>query len=138
MYCLAHIIGIFRCERDGDLIYVQPNAVITESHSKFITTRDKVENIEDCTIVDSLIFLAGRKECVPFKQLSGDSIAANVYSLDTLFFFKENEVAKQYKGHLYLKILNSNDLYMTFQFSLQDDGAINWKMIDVPDNTIAV
>ena len=125
--------GAYLCESDSGRIFIYDQLAIKESAYEFITTLDKIAEHEDCKILDGGLYLPGREECVPFTYLSQDTIAATIYDIDTLFNFRPFEVAKMYKGRLFLNHLDQQDHWITWMVSPDPDGSLLLKLIDVPD-----
>ncbi len=125
-------IGVYMCESDSSLVYIDNDEIFKESYREFITTRDKVKETEGCSLVAGGIYLPGRKECIPVTFIGEDSISAKVYDIETLFSFREFEVAKYHKGHLFLNIRDKNEHWYTFIFTPNVDGSVEWKLVDVP------
>ncbi len=127
-------LGTFICESDSSRLYINEYSAIKESHFLFETSIQKVEETENCSLVAGGLYLPGRKECIPFKYISEDSISATIYELDTIFSFRENEVVKYYKGHLFVSFNNEKNEWETWMFTPQSDGTILFEFIAVPDN----
>ncbi|NNF21497.1 MAG: hypothetical protein HKN67_06120, partial [Saprospiraceae bacterium] len=125
--------GVFMCESDSSRIYIGKYSAVKESYYEFVTSLDKVRESEDCSIAAGGLYLPGRKECVPFEYVNEDSISAKVYELDTIFAFKDKQVAKYYKGHLFLNEQNDNKNWVTWLLSPQEDGRLVLDLIVVPD-----
>lgn len=125
--------GVFMCESDSSRIYIDRFSAVKESYYEFVTSIEKVMESEDCSIAAGGLYLPGRKECVPFEYVSEDSISAKVYELDTIFGFNENQIAKHYKGHLFLNEQNENKNWVTWLLSPQEDGKLVLELIVVPD-----
>ena len=130
--------GAYLCESDSSRIFIYDQLAIKESAYEFTTTLDKISETEDCRILDGGLYLPGRKECVPFTYLTQDSISATLYDIDTLFNFRRYEVAKLYKGHLFLNQLDPQEHWITWMLSPEPDGALLLKLIDVPDKIKSV
>jgi len=128
-----HFQGVYLCESDSSLIYTDANVVYKESYHMFITPISRVRQSEECKIVAGGLYLPGRKECIPFEYVGKDSIQAKVYSIDTLFNFRDNEVMKLYKGRLFMNYINEYKEWVTFMISPMGEGYMKWEMIDVPD-----
>jgi hypothetical protein len=125
--------GVYLCESDSSFIYADRFIIYQESYFEFETTLQKVKETEGCSVVDGGIYLPGRQECVPFEYISEDSITAMVYDIDTLFAFREGEVLKYYKGHLFINYMDDNQNWMTFMITPLEDGALKWDLIEVPN-----
>jgi len=130
--------GVFVCESDSSRIYADRFVVYNESYHMFVTAIDRVNETENCSIVAGGLYLPGRKECIPFEYIGEDSIQAKVYSIDTLFSFKDTEVMKLYKGRLFMNYQNDQNEWITYMISPMEDGAMNWEIIDVPDKVHTV
>ncbi len=124
--------GVYLCESDSTLMYVNENLVYQETYFKFITTLDKVEQSEDCVVLDSTLFFPWKESCVPFEFLSDSIIEAKIFEVDTLFRFAENEVAKLYKGRLFMNIKDGQNHWSTFMVSPMVDGSLQWEYIEIP------
>jgi len=113
-------------------------AVYKESYRMFITTIEKVEQTEDCAIVAGGLYLPGRKECIPFDYIEDDKIVAKIYSIDTLFGFRKDEVLKLYKGRLFLNYQSEKNEWVCHMITPMRDRSMKWELINVPDevNTI--
>ena len=125
--------GVYLCESDSSIIYSDRFIVYQESHFEFKTTLQKVKETEGCSIVVGGIYLPGRQECVPFEYIGGDSITAIIYDIDTLFAFREGEVLKYHKGHLFINYQDDNSNWMTFMITPLPDGALKWELIEIPN-----
>lgn len=125
--------GAFMCDSDSSRIYVDAFLAIHESYYKFYTTVEKVRETENCSIVAGGLYLPGRKSCIPFEYISEDSIMAKIYEQDTLFSFSDIEVAKTYKGRLFLNRQNERGHWITWMLSPESDGSMLLELIDVPD-----
>lgn len=127
-------IGSFECESDGSRIHTNKRLIVQEFSRIFETSVAKVRETEECTIVAGGLYLPGRKECIPFEYINEDSIRATIYTIDTLFSFSDTEIAKEYKGRLFLNVKNELSEWITFMVSPQSDGSLLWEVIDVPTN----
>lgn len=125
--------GVYICESDSSVIYADRFIIYQESFYEFTTTLDQVRESEGCSVIDGGIYLPGRKECIPFEYLTEDSITAKVYDIDTLFAFREGEILKSYKGHLFFNYMDNNKNWMTFMITPLSDGALKWELIEVPN-----
>lgn len=130
--------GVYICESDSSKMYADEKAVYNESYYQFITTLERIEETENCSIVAGGLFLPGRKECIPFEYIGEDSITAKVYTIDTLFSFRNDEIMKLYKGHLFMNYKNYLGEWITHMITPMEDRSMKWEIIDVPDklNTI--
>ena len=126
--------GGFICESDSSRMYADEFIIYNESYHQFVTTLDRIKETENCSIIAGGLYLPGRKECIPFEYLSEDTITAKVYSIDTLFAFRDHEVLKLYKGRLFMNYKNGLDEWVTFMISPMEDGALKWELIDIPDS----
>ncbi len=134
----TQFMGAYLCESDSSRIYIFDHLAFKESHFEFITTIDKIMGTEDCAILDGGLYLPGRDECVPFNYLSADSINATVYDIDTLFNFRDFEVAKMHKGNLFLNQLDNQNNWITWILSPEPKGELLLKFIDIPDKILSV
>lgn len=125
--------GVYRCESDGSRMYADKYKVFKESYHQFTTTLERVRETENCSILAGGLYLPGRQECVPFEYLGGDTITAKVYDLDTLFHFGPKQVAKEYRGRLFLNMSDNTGKWMTFMVSPNEDGSMMWELIDIPN-----
>lgn len=125
--------GVYICESDSSRMYVDSYKAYNESYHLFKTSIDKVKETENCSIIAGGLYLPGRKECIPFEYIGEDSIMAKVYSIDTLFNFREDEILKLYKGRLFLNYKNGYDEWVSFMISPLEDGSLHWELILVPD-----
>lgn len=128
-----NFLGVFLCESDSSKMYAEPFIVYNESYHMIITSVEKIRETEDCSILAGGLYLPGRKECIPFEYIGKDSIMAKVYTIDTLFNFRENEVLKLYKGRLFLNYKSGYDEWVTFMITPLEYGALEWEVIDIPD-----
>jgi len=126
--------GVYLCESDNNIIYADNLAVYLESHNQFVTSIDQINQTESCSIVEGDLYLSDRKECVPFEYLDDDRILAHVIDIDTLFSFGKNDVAKMYKGRLFLNVKGEFSDWITFMITPQEHGILLWEMIEVPDD----
>ena len=126
-------IGVYLCESDSNLIYIDQHEIYKESLREFYTTRDKVKETENCALVAGGLFLPGRAACIPVEFIGEDSIYAKIYEVDLLFGFRENEIAKYHNGHLFLNLKDKKDYWYTFLFTPNNDGSVEWKLVDVPN-----
>ncbi len=125
--------GVYECESDGSRMYADKFKVYRESYFKFTTTVDHVRDTEDCSILAGGLYLPGRNECIPFEYIGEDTITAKVYDLDTLFHFAPNQIAKEYKGRLFLNMSDDSGKWITFMISPNSDGSMLWELIDIPN-----
>ncbi len=126
--------GTFMCESDSTYIKISDFVAFQERRFIFITTIQQVRETENCSIADGGLYLPGRKDCIPFDYLSEDSIRAEIWEYDTLFSFHPDEVAKFYKGHLFLNQKLKTGAWMTWMLTPENNDALTLKLIDVPDN----
>ena len=126
--------GVYMCESDSSRIYIERDHAVQESYYQFITSVERVRESEDCSIVAGGLYLPGRKECIPFEWINEDSITAKVYELDTLFEFADDEVMKLYRGHLFLNKYSDDNHWITWMLTPQEDGALLFELIEIPDN----
>lgn len=125
--------GVFMCESDSSRIYVEDYLVLRESYFTFVIHVDRVRETEDCKITDGGLMLPGRKACVPFEYIDDEMIKADVYSIDTLFNFRKNEVMKMYKGRMFMNYENNLREFVTFMITPEIDGSMTWEIVNVPD-----
>ncbi len=125
--------GIFICESDSSIIHSTGDIVLKESYNRFVTTLDRIRESENCSVLAGGIHLGNRNECFPFTYITEDSIAVEIYSIDTIFHFNDEQVAKIYKDRLFLNIGDQNEGWITFMITPQPDGDLLWEYIDVPD-----
>lgn len=130
----AEFQGVFICESDSARIYSERKVIYEESYYEFTTTLDKIEETEHCSVVAGGLYLPGRKECLPFKYLNEDTIVAQIYEIDTLFDITKDEVAKLYKGRLFLNLKSAQHEWVTFMITPQLDGSMLWEIITIPDS----
>ncbi len=126
--------GTYMCESDSSRVYINPSCIVLESHYEFTTTVEEVEQTEDCSIVAGGLYLPGRKECIPFEYIGGDSIRAKVYELDTMVSFSDQQVVKSYKGHLFINLQNEEKTWSVWLLTPESDGSILFRSIDVPED----
>ena len=126
--------GVYVSENDSARIYIEKDLAVQESFYEFVTSVARVHETEDCSIVAGGLYLPGRKECIPFEYINEDSITAKVYELDTIFSFDKDEVAKYYKGHLFLNLKSDSNNWICWMLTPQQDGSITLELIDIPDN----
>lgn len=127
--------GVYICESDSSRLYASTNVIYQESYVEFVTTLQNVKETESCSILNQGLYLPGRKECVPFEYIGEDSIRAKIYTIDTLFHFKpEKEVAKFYKGRLFLNKKSELDDWLTWMVTPNSDGTLLWELIKVPND----
>jgi len=129
----AEFIGVYLCESDSAYMIVSDDVVYREYHYKFNTTFKKIEDSENCAIEEGQIKLPYREECVPFEHIEGDSIAATLHEIDTLFNFRKNEVLKLYKGRLFINVQDKNKHWMTQMVTPMEERWLKWEMIELPD-----
>lgn len=129
----ANFQGVYMCESDSSRMYAEENVIYNETYRMFVTPISRVTEREDCSIVAGGLYLPGRKECIPFEYVNEDTIMAKIYSIDTLFSFKNTEAMKLYKGHLFMNYKNKLDEWVTYMITPMEDGAMNWELIDIPD-----
>lgn len=127
--------GVYLCDSDNDIIFAESDIIYRKSHEQFVTTLDKLIQTENCSIVDGELFLPNREECAPIEYLDDDRILVTVTSLDTLFAFKSDQVAKIYKDRLFLNVKSQIDQnWITFMITPIEHGILKWEMIEVPDD----
>jgi len=126
--------GQYLCEGDSSIMHIESDMAYVESYNQFITTIDKVQATENCSILAGGLYLPGRQSCIPIERINGDTIIGYFYSIDTLFSFQDDELLKNYKGRLYLNYLSSRSYWSTFVITPNSDGTLLWELIDVPDN----
>ena len=125
--------GVFICESDSSRLYANKYELVQESYYYFITTLNDIRQNTNCSLKAGGLYLPGRKLCIPIESIRGDTITAKIYEVDTLFSFSNNDVAKLYKGRLFLNVLSQDRHWVTFMISPNVDGSMNWDLIDIPD-----
>jgi hypothetical protein len=128
--------GTYMCESDSSYIFANERLIYQESYHAFIATLDQIEDTEDCSIQSGGIYIAGRQECIPFEYIDEETITAKIYDIDTLFNFNNNQVAKVYKGRLFLNFMNKHQEWSTFMISPEPDGSLMWELIDIPEKSL--
>ena len=116
--------GMYFFESDSSLITVRPDAIMTESIIKYRTVLSKVEESENCKIVDGGLHLKGREECFPFEYITDDSIVVRTSEMDTLFSFVEGQELKFYDDMIFLNFLNATDEWITLVLKEEASGLV--------------
>tara|TARA_B100000497_G_C7664867_1_gene400785 strand:- start:516 stop:1133 length:618 start_codon:yes stop_codon:yes gene_type:complete len=128
------LLGAYLCDSDNDMIYAENRLIYMMSYDQFVTSLDEINQTESCNFLNGELFLPNREECVPFEYLSDDKIRVTLSSIDTLFAFRKNEVAKMYKNRLFLNVKGElEEEWITYMISKRDHGVLLWERIEVPD-----
>ncbi len=130
--------GVFTCESDESIFYVEEKIIYKESFFPFITTVERINETEHCSILDGGMYLRGKEECIPFEYISEDTIQAKIYSQDTLWTVNPNQVMKLYDEQLYLNIKQLDHQWSTFVITPQQDKTLLWELIHIPNNLRSV
>ncbi len=126
--------GNYICESDSAIVKIDSRRIIQEVLVEFVTTLEKVQETEHCSIVDGGLYLPGRKECIPFEYIGEDTISAILFEQDTLFDLTRDHVAKMYRKQLFLNVPSDSGEWMTWIVRTESDGTLLYSYIDVPDN----
>lgn len=127
--------GTYLCESDSSIIHATEKSIVRESYQHFTSPLERVRETEGCKIEDDKLFMPWSDACIPFDYLNDSTIAATVHKLDTIFKFRKEEVAKFYKGRVFLnaRIYNSNN-WVTSMLTKSEDGSVQWEQIHMPSS----
>lgn len=77
--------------------------------------------------------MPGRKECFPVEYISDDTVAAYITEIDTLFYFNDSQVIKEWRGALVInQKLESSD-WMVWTLQRLEDGSLSLDYISIPE-----
>ncbi|MBT8219767.1 MAG: hypothetical protein KJP00_08080 [Bacteroidia bacterium] len=127
-------VGTFMCASDSTMIYVTQDGLFEEHYFRFVTTVDQINEAEGCAIVGRGLVLPEQEQCVPFEYIDSTHIAAKIYELDTLFYFRDYEVAKEYKGHLFLNHKTLQGTWIAWMLTPQSNGNMLLRLIDLEND----
>jgi hypothetical protein len=128
-------LGAYLCDSDNNVIYAENKLIYMMSYDQFTTTVEKINQTENCNLINGELYLPDREECVPFEYLTDNEIKVTLTSVDTLFAFRTDEVAKFYKDRLFLNVKGELEPdWITYMISPLDHGVLHWERIDVPDD----
>jgi len=126
--------GMFLCESDSSIVHTKEKAIIRESYVKFNAFLNQIQETEGCEIKDGSLYMPWSEECIAFEYVNDTTITATMHKIDTLFNFKRGEVAKYYKGRLFLNVETSTGKkWVTSMISRKEDGTIYWEQIHMPE-----
>jgi len=130
----GHYQGTYLCESDSSIIHATERAIVRESYMHFTSPLDRIRETQGCQIKNDSLFMPWSEECIAFDYLNDSTIAATVHKLDTLFKFRDEERAKYYKGRLFLNArVHNSDNWITSMLTRAQDGTIEWKQIQMPE-----
>lgn len=129
----ANFQGVFYSECDTTILHALDNVIYTEGFFQFKTTLGRIEEEPGCRISDQGMYLRGVNECVPFEYINEDTILVNVVQKDTMFFISDEQVAKLYKGSLYLNHKDENGNWIVSTVTPDEKGRLHWSLIDIPN-----
>jgi len=126
--------GEFLCESDSSIIHSTEESIVRESYVKFYAYLKQIHEADGCSIKDGSLYMPWSEECIPFEYVNDSLITAQMHKSDTLFNFRPGEVAKLYKGRLFLNVkVNNRDTWLTSMISQKEDGTIHWERIHMPE-----
>lgn len=126
--------GQFLCESDSSIIISKEESIVREAYVKFYAYLKQIKETEGCSIKDGSLYMPWSEECIPFEYVNDSLITAKMHKIDTLFHFRKGEVAKLYKGRLFLNVQVKNSKnWLTSMVSQKEDGTIYWERIHMPD-----
>ena len=125
--------GVFYSECDSTVLHATSDVIYTDAYFQFVTTVTSVQEREECKITDQGFYLHGTKECAPFEYLNGDTILVKLHQKDTMFHISKGQVAKLYKGRLFLNSRDVNNNWMTSIVTPGEAGRLHWDLIDIPN-----
>lgn len=128
------LIGIFNWEFDQSYFLIDDNIIYQELWYTSVSSIDDIKETESCTILDGGIYHEDLQECIPFEYISENSILSTFVEVDTVFNFSDNEVAKMYKGNLFLNYRNNKNQWTTHILNPNPDGSLTWETLYVPDD----
>lgn len=126
-------LGTYLCESDSSIIHASEKSIVRESYVHFRTPLKRVRESKECKIKNDSLFFPWSNQCIPFDYINDSTVTATIHKLDTLFQFREGEIAKYYKGRLFLnaRIYNSND-WVTSMMTRNQEGVIQWDQLQMP------
>lgn len=129
-----YLLGSYLCQSDSSIVHIYKDYIVQEILVEFKTSLDKIAETENCSLVDGGLYLPGRKECIPFEYINEDTITATLYELDTLFYISRDNIAKVYKGQLFLNIKSHSYKWMTWIVRPDSNGNLIYRYIDIPQD----
>jgi len=125
--------GVYFSECDTTILHATENVIYTEGYFQFKTTLARIKEEPGCSISDKGMYLRGTKECVPFEYVNEDTVLVKLVQKDTMFFISDEQVAKLYKGNLYLNHKEKNGSWLSSIVEPDEQGHLHWSIIDVPN-----
>jgi|GEM_PF-1173224 len=127
--------GTYLCESDSSIIHATNRSLVRESFLRFSSPIDQVRETEGCEIKNDSLFMPWSDVCLPFDYINDSTITATVHKFDTLFKFRKEEIAKYYKGRVFLNAQIYNDKkWVTSMLTKQEDGSVKWEQIQMPED----
>lgn len=125
--------GLYFFESDSSRVMVTQDMITTETLITYKTPMKRVEESENCAIVDGGIHIIGRKECFAFDYINEDTILVKITETDTIFKFSENQVAKIDDKNIYLNYMGEKNEWMTFVMRPIKNDTYNIYIINIPN-----
>lgn len=134
----SNFIGIFMCQSDSTKVHITTTSIYSERYVGMFLSKNKTYENEGCNITDGGVFIRGRQECIPILAESKDSVYIELVDRDTFFAFREGEVLKSYKGHLFLNQRTEDASWVTFILSPLDRSTLQFDYISIPNEVAQV
>lgn len=126
-------VGTYRCQSDSSLVIIEPHVAYQQANYKVVVSLDQIEETENCSLAAGGLYIPGRKECFPVEYISDDTVTAYITEIDTLFYFNDSQVIKEWRGALIInQKLESTD-WMVWTLQRNDDGSLLLDYISIPE-----
>lgn len=130
--------GTYMCESDSSIIRIRDYDAMRLSSYSIETSIEEVLESEHCAIVDGGLHIYGREECFPFDYISEDSISADIYLIDTMFAFDEDQKLKYYEGQLFLNTKTLSGNWLTWTLAASEGRSLAFSFVSVPADEEAI
>ncbi len=125
--------GVFIWSLDDGVFKVSVSHIIQELYYQDIVEESELKFLKNCEIEEGGIYSYDLKKCFPIERLDDGKILVQYYEVDTLFCFDPVHSAKMKDGRLFLNYLNAQQNWIVHVISPQEDGSLEWEMLDVPE-----
>lgn len=117
--------GLFWCQLDSALVYINDRALIKRKEFLIKTTTDEIRTCPNFQIENGSLMVKDRSRHFPVR-INGDAILCRVVLMDTLFTIDEPQnLLRSFKGHLLLNTELKADSWMVGILSIKRNGLLN-------------
>lgn len=94
--------GLFTCECDSTIIQIGADYIAAISKVEFTTSINEVTHKENCSIINSELYIDEQEECIPITYVNDTTVSGTFLEIDTIWVLSDKSVIRDYIGNLVL------------------------------------